>query len=228
MNSQKALPLSLLALSTLMAAASPAFAATAPALGTAAKFALLSAAPTSHGAVTCTDGNIRGNIGSTGARPAVVMTRCPITGQIIAPVTPQVVLDFNRAYTALSSNRCEHLLTGTLAGVVLPPGVYCFTAAAVLTGTVTLNGPATGVWIFLVNGDLTGNTFTTSMAGYGKACNVYWSPSGASTMTDSNFKGNVLAGQAATFTRGTFTGRALAKAGVTATKLPVVGCANLF
>jgi hypothetical protein len=43
-------------------------------------------------------------------------------------------------------------------------------------------------------------------------------------MTDSQFVGTVLAGQAVTLTRGTFNGDALAKAAVTLTGTTVTGC----
>ncbi len=62
------------------------------------------------------------------------------------------------------------------------------------------------------------------MAGRAKACNVYWESSGATTMTTSNVKGNVFAGQAITMTGGSFVGRALAKKAVTMTDLAATGC----
>lgn len=201
----------------------PAVAPNPPALGTASSFAVLSAATQFRGAVTCTDASIVGTIGSTGFLPAVVKTRCAHTGSTIAPVSSQVQTDSNSARLSLQRNRCQKLLSGTLAGIILPPGVYCFPAAAALTGTLTLSGPANGVWIFLVNGDLTGDNFSTVMAG-GQACNVWWGPSGATTMTTSNLKGNVLAGQAITLTGGSFIGRAFAKQAVTMTGVAANGC----
>jgi hypothetical protein len=214
----------LIGIAALLGGASTALAAGAPTLGSATHFGVLSAATLHRGAVTCTDSSVIGDIGNSGYAPAVVNTRCSIAGSIIAPVTAQVLIDFNRAYTALQSNRCQRILTGTQAGIILAPGVYCFDAAATVTGTLTLNGPSTGVWIFLVNGDLTGNTFTTLMAGGGQACNVYWGSSGATTMTDSNLKGTVLAGQAVTLTRGSFIGRAFAKKAVTVTNMATNSC----
>ncbi len=43
-----------------------ALAATAPGLGSASNFAVLSAAPGGGGAVTCTNGTITGDVGSSG------------------------------------------------------------------------------------------------------------------------------------------------------------------
>jgi hypothetical protein len=128
-------------------------------------------------------------------------------------------------------------LTGTLAGVTLTPGVYCFDAAATLTGTLTLKGPAKGIWIFKVGtsgtGALTGTDFSVVMAGGGQACNVYWWVAQAATMTTSNFLGTILAGADITVTGGTFSGDTLAggtgttsvpTGAVTLTGVALVGC----
>jgi hypothetical protein len=204
--------------------ATSAFAYVAPNLRSTASYLVLSTEANGLGAVTCTDSTIDGKVGSTGARPAVVETRCSISGSIIAPVPRGVATDFKLAYDEMAHNRCQTILTGTQAGAVLAPGVYCFDASAVVTGTLTLNGNPRGVWIFLVNGDLTGNDFSVVMAGGGKACNVYWAPSGATTMTTSNAKGNFLSLQAVTLTGGSFEGRAFAGKAATLTNTAAIGC----
>src|SRR5437868_7224865 len=71
--------------------ASPASAYTAPYLGSAARYSVLSIEDGSRGAVTCTDSTIAGIVGSSGARPAVVQTRCSISGGVVAPVTQRVI-----------------------------------------------------------------------------------------------------------------------------------------
>ena len=204
--------------------ASSAFAYTAPSLGTAVRYTVLSVEAGGRGAVTCTDSTIAGMVGSSGARPAVVETRCSISGGVVAPVALRVGYDVNTAYVAMNRNACQVILTGTQAGAILSPGVYCFDAAAALTGTLTLTGPATGVWIFLVNGDLTGNNFSMVMAGSAKACNVYWATDGATTMTTSNAKGTFIAKQAITLTGGSFNGRAFATKGATVTNNAATSC----
>ena len=187
-------------------------------------FTVLSAAAGSLGAVTCTDSTIMGNVGSSGALPAVVQTRCSISGHVVAPVTSSVLAEFNNHFDGIRNRTCQKQLAGTLAGVTLTPGVYCFPAAAALTGTLTLNGPANGVWVIQVNGSLTGNSFSMVMAGGGKPCNVYLESSAATTMTTSNAKGNIFSGEAITLTGGTFVGRAFAKKAVTMTGIAVTGC----
>ena len=112
------------------------------------------------------------------------------------------------------------------------PGVYCFDAAATSTGHVlTLNGSSTDTWIFKIGtlgtGALTGTNFSVvTPSGAPPPCNnVFWWVAQAATMTDSQFVGTILAGDAITVTRGTFNGDALAKAAVTTTGTTVSACA---
>ena len=227
-NINKLLAACLLTSSMLLGVTPVVTAAEAPSLGDASEFAVLSAASGVGGAVTCTDSTIDGNVGSSGFPASVVQTGCAITGAIVAPVSAQVLTDFNNEYDALAAIACDEVLTGTLADVTLTPGVYCFDAAATVTGTLTLDGSSTDVWIFKVGtsgtGALTGTDFSVVMANGASACNVYWWVAQAATMTTSNFKGTILAGAAITMTGGTFAGRALAKAAVTLTGVATTGC----
>ena len=222
----KYLSAGLIGIATLVGAV-PMVSAAPPALGMLTRYAVLSATPGTGGAVTCTDASVNGNVGNSGARSAVTWTRCHTTGTITAPVRLQVLADFNRVYVGLGATPCTRILTGTLAGVRLAPGTYCFNSTAALTGTLTLAGTSTGVWTFLVHGDLTGKSFSVVMANGARPCNVYWSPTGATTMTTSNLKGNVVAGKAITLTGGSFVGRALALRAVTLTGVAVTGCPTI-
>jgi hypothetical protein len=170
-------------------------------------------------------------VGSSGGPASVVNTGCTINGAIVAPVSAQVLADFNSAYDGLAGQPCDQFLTGTLAGVTLTPGVYCFAAAATLTGTLTLSGPADATWLFKIGtsgtGALTGTDFKVVMSGGADPCNVTWWVAEAATMTTSNFIGTILAGAGITVTSGsvgTFNGRALAKAAVTITGGSLTGC----
>lgn len=169
--------------------------------------------------VTCTDSTSSAGVGSSGGVASLVQTGCTITGTVTTPVSAQVVTDVNSAYDAVAGVACDQTLTGALAGITLTPGVYCFDAAAALTGTLTLDGPADGIWIFKIGtsgtGALTGASFSVAMANGASGCNVYWRVAEGATMTTSNFKGTILGGAAITVTGGSFSGRALAKAGVT-------------
>ena len=227
---QKCLPACIAA---LLACASPAFAAaSAPTLGAAADFAVLSAAPGGLGAVTCTDSTITGVVGSSGPPASVTQTSCTITGGVVAPVSAGALAAFNGAYDALAGQSCDSFLTGTLADVTLTPGVYCFAAAAALTGTLTLSGGSSDTWLFKVGtsgtGALTGTNFSVVTASGASACNVTWWVAEAATMTTSSFKGTILAGADITGTgvapTSPFEGRALAKAGVSLTNVAFLGC----
>jgi hypothetical protein len=206
-----------------------ALAQTAPSPATVESFAVLGGT-----AVTCTDSVVTGDVG-VALSTAFTNTGCTIAGNIHAGdvVAAQAYSDFLLAYADLAAKPCGTFLTGTLAGQRLAPGVYCFDAAATLTGQLTLDGPSDGIWIFKIGtfgtGALTGTSFSVVMADGGQACNVYWQVAEAATMTDSVFQGNILAGAAVTITRGSLVGRALAKdAAVTMTGTNVHGsCAPL-
>ena len=181
-------------------------------------------------AVTCTDSTINGDVGSGLTGSAITQTNCTVNGTVHQGDATAMAAynDFLSAYDALALVQCDQYLTGTLAGVTLAPGVYCFDAAATLTGQLTLDGPANGVWIFKIGtsgtGALTGTNFSVVMSGGGQACNVYWWVAEAATMTTSNFQGTILAGMATTFTGGSLIGRDLAKAAATLTGVTVSAC----
>jgi len=187
-------------------------------------------------AVTCTDGSIIGDVGTFQAKPtgSVTLTSCPVTGTVHVGdgVAKQAFNAFVAAYDALAPQvgQCDptHTLTGTLAGITLTPGTYCFDAAATLTGTLTLNGG--GAYTFLVSGALTGTSFNVVLANGAQACDVTWLTTAGATMTDSRFIGTILAAGAITLTRGTFDGNAWAGASgvgdVTITGTAVTGCAG--
>ena len=122
-----------------------ALAATAPDLGTADSFAVLGGT-----AVTLTASAVAGDVGSGFPFPgsAVTLTGSTVTGTVHEgdAVAIAAYADFLSAYDALADvTSYDETLAGTLAGVTLSPGVYCFPAAAALTGTLTLDGPADGV-----------------------------------------------------------------------------------
>jgi hypothetical protein len=184
-------------------------------------------------AVTCTDSTVTGDVGVYPGT-AVTQTNCTITGTVHAGDTAAAAAytSFLSAYDALALVPCDQVLT-TLDGQILSPGVYCFDAAATSTGGVlTLNGPSTGTWLFKIGtlgtGALTGTNFSVVMAdGTPVPCDsVTWWVAQAATLTDSNFVGTILAGDAITITGGTFSGNAFAKAAVTMTGTTFVGCGS--
>jgi hypothetical protein len=198
-------------------------------------------------AVTCSLGSITpGDVGTFQAAgdapPGTITASCiPVTspGTVHAPgdaATKTAYNNFLAAYIARTPQPgdCDatHTLTGSLAGVTLAPGVWCFSAGAALTGTLTLNGPSTGIWLFKIGtngtGGLTTTNFTVIMAGAALACNVTWWVRDAASMTDSFLKGTVMAGTGVTVTNGTFNGNMWAGASgtgdATETGAAITGC----
>jgi len=187
-----------------------------------------------NAAVTCTDGAITGNVGTFLADPVGSLTRtgCPLAGevQIGGSAAQHAFNDFLGTYASLTPQLGDvcTTLTGTLDGVILAPGDYCFDVAATVTGVLTLNGPSSGIWNIKVGtsgtGALTGTGFNVVMAGGGTGCNVTWWVADAATLTGSDFKGHLLAGVAITLTGGTFNGHAWSRSDVTTTGTVVAGC----
>jgi hypothetical protein len=184
-------------------------------------------------AVACTSGSIDGDVGTFQASPTGSFTpvNCPVTNgtaQVGTLASKQAYNDFVAAYDAFKTQPCGTVLTGTLAGVTLPPGIYCFDNAATLTGTLTLNGPSTGVWLFKVGtsgvGALTATNFSVVLAGGASACNVTWWTEDAGTMTDTNMRGAILAGGDITSTRGTLHGNLWSQGDVTITGTALSAC----
>jgi len=187
--------------------------------------------------VTCTGGSVVGDVGtSPGSAVPYTNTGCTIAGAS-PPATDQAAAqarsDFLSAYAAFqyqsTTGTCTPI-SGSLAASDLAPGVYCVDSVA-KTGVLTLTGPADGVWIFLINGALTGTNFSVTMAGGGQPCNVFWVPSLAATLTTSALKGNILAGDdiggSITLTGGTLAGQASANVALTMTGVSVIGCQAL-
>jgi hypothetical protein len=235
---QRYLSTCLLAGAALLGGMSPAGATVAPTLGAASNFAVLSAAPGGTGAVTCTNSSISADVGSSGLPASVTQTGCAIAGAIIAPVSTQVLVDFNAAYDQYATIPCTASLNAAYTGaaLTLAPGVYCSAAAVTFTNTtLTLDGQgdANAVWIFKIGtggtGALTGTNFSVVMSNGGQPCNVYWWVAQAATMTTSAFQGTILAGAAITMTglagsTTPFNGDALAKAAITLTDVTVTAC----
>ena len=159
MKNQKCLSTSLIALAVFLSVPlQGAWGANAPSLGAASNFAVLSAAPNAGGAVTCTRSTINGDVGSSGSMALIDQTGCTINGAVIAPVSAQVITDFNNAYNQYAAIQCTDLLNSAYTDVALTltPGVYCSAAAVTFTNsTLTLDGQgnANATWIFKIGTD---------------------------------------------------------------------------
>ncbi len=215
----------------LLVGTSAGAAAVAPALGQAGSFAVLGNATVGSTGPSVISGDIGVFPGATltGFPPAVQSSGLQYVGNVTAQNAEQ---DAMAAYTALSGQPCDANLTGQdLGGMHLFAGVYCFSASATLTGTLTLDaqGDANAVFIFR-----TGSTLITAagaavqVIGGGSNCNVFWQVGSSATLgTTTAFAGNILALVSITVTTGaSVAGRVLALNGaVTLDSNPVAICA---
>jgi hypothetical protein len=196
--------------------------ATTPDLQTAAQFGVLA----STGVTNVDSGTtIRGSVGSAPASPSVTgLTPVMVTGGTLYTtanaVTGQAQTDATAAYGTAAAAPCPatNNLTGQdLGGLSLTSGasnVYCFTSSAGLTGTLTLSGGPSDVFIFKIGSTLiTGTNSKVSLIGV-SPCNVFWQVGSSATIQVNNdFVGNILALTSITLNGGTLTGRALANTG---------------
>jgi len=195
-----------------------AYAANSPGLGTATSYSILAgSAVTNTGATT-----ISGDVGISpgiGVPPHYSGFGTVTLGGSIHDgdsAALQAQADTAAAFTDLGSQTCDTTYAGTqdLVGLSLVPGVYCADAFE-LTGTLTLNGADTGVWIFKSASSIvtTGSTANIVFTGGGQPCNVWWRAVSSATFdVSSSFAGNVLADTSITFATGaSLNGRALAR-----------------
>ncbi len=213
-HARTAVPLVLLILALLVPGA--AGAATAPTLGTALSFAVLGGSTVTNTGPSAIGGDLGVSPGSavTGFPPGVLTGG---TMHVTDSVASQAQSDVTTAYNALAGQSCDTTLTGQdLGGLKLTTGVYCFAAAAQLTGTLTLDaqGNAGAVFIFQIGTTLTtASNATVQIINGGSPCNVYWQVGSSATLgTTTTFVGNILALASISLTTGTtVSGRALAR-----------------
>jgi type VI secretion system secreted protein VgrG len=221
--------LTILGITAVLLTPSPAFAQIP--LGTAQSFAVLGGSTVTNTGATSITGDLGVSPGSsvTGFPPGIVTG-----GSIHAAdaVAAQAQSDLTTAYNTAVGTPCTVDLTGqNLGGLVLTPGVYCFTSSAALTGTLTLDfqGNPNAAFLFKI-----GSTLTTASASNvllinngGATCppNVNWQVGSSATLgTGSTFVGNILALTSITMTTGTnLRGRALARNGAVTLDSNTVG-----
>lgn len=182
------------------------FSQSAPSLGSAASYVLFTEAGqfTSTSPLTIVIGNVGNQTGAVSAFPPGFLSGNKHFGDAVAD---QVSSDITSAYVALSATACgvPHAV-GFGNNETLSPGVYCATGASTLTGNLTLDagGNANAVFIIKVNG-----AFSTALGAQiillngASSCRVFWQVNGPVTLTNTAFKGILLANGAATLTNGT-------------------------
>ncbi len=183
-------------------------------LGSAAQFTIL-------GGSTVSNTGLSTIIGEVGVSPGLALVGIPAGTVVHAGdgVAAQAQADTTVAYNYLAGLPCGTELTGTdLGGMVLPPGVYCFSSSAGLTGTLVLDGQGQPdpMFVFQVATSLvTANVAAVTMTNGARPCNVWWQTGSSATVgLATAFAGNIISLASITLNTGaTLNGRALARTG---------------
>lgn len=215
----------------LLCGGSPAAAQTAPPLGTTTTFAVLGGS-----AVTNTGSSVL--TGDLGVWPGLSITGFPpgtVTGttHLGDAVAQQAQSDLTTAYNDLAGQACGTDLTSQdLGGMTLPPGVYCFSTSAQLTGTLTLDaqGDPGAIFIFQIGSTLTtASSSVVQLINGGSSCNVFWQVGSSATLgTTTTLAGSILALQSITLTTSaSVSGQLLARNGAVTLDTGTVGVCAL-
>lgn len=199
-----------------LAAAPIAQAATTPGLGMATTYGVLSNTYTN----TVIGTTINGDVGFT-TGPAVAPAGTHTNYGSGAPYAT-AGSDQNAALVALSAQPCDFVFGSatdlSLLSQPLSPGVYCINGATSIgTGGITLT--AGGTYIFRTVGALTSVANATVNLGGASACDVFWTPTAATTLgANTNFAGTIIGDAGITLGANTiWNGRALAFGGTITT-----------
>jgi len=222
-STNKAPILAVLAVSCALGLVAPitVFAATTPSLGAATTYGVLSNTYTNTVAGT----TINGDVGFT-TPPAVVPAGIHTNYGSAAPYATAGI-DQGNALTTLAAEPCTFTfapgaidlstdITHGPVGVYLP-GVYCSTGAMNIGGPLTLSG--TGTFIFRPDGALTSTAGAVVTLASASACDVFWTPSSATTLgANTTFAGTLIGDAGATLgANTTWLGRSLAFGGTVTT-----------
>ncbi len=191
-------------------------------LGAACSFGILAGSTVTNTSTTAAPTNVSGDVGVWAGTAIVGFPPGNLTGVLHAgdsvAMTAQGAL--TTAYNNAAGAAGGAVLPADIGGLTLAPGVYKTTSAQPsvgITGNLTLNGPASGVWIFQVVSTLTtaaGNS-QVIMAGGATSHNVFWQIGSSATLgTNTTIAGTIMASQSISLSSGaTLNGRALASIG---------------
>jgi hypothetical protein len=191
---------------------------TAPGLGTASSYAVLSGSAVTNIGSTTIGGDV-------GVSPGTAVTGFPpgiVTGGTIHSADTNAAAaqaSLGTAYDALAAAPCTNDITGQdLGGLTLVAGVYCSTSPVQLTGQLTLNaqGDSAAVFIFKSASELTtASGSSVLMTNGGTDCNVFWKVNTSAVLgSTTKFVGNILALTSISLATGaSVSGRTLARNG---------------
>lgn len=194
-------------------------------LGAACGFGVLAGSTVTNTGTTTINGNLGLDPGSsvTGAPTVTGVSHINDAAAIAAKV--DLALAYTEAETATNATN----MSGTdLGGLTLTPGVYEFDSSALITGTLTLDGP--GVYIFQIGSTLTTDGGTDVLLINGATADtVFWQVGSSATLgTNSTFEGILMALASITIDGGTVNGALMAQTGAVTfsagTVVNYIGC----
>ncbi|HEX8612216.1 MAG TPA: ice-binding family protein [Telluria sp.] len=163
------------------------------ALGSARDFAVLARTTITNnfGGTTLVTGNVGGPVQNVEPPQALGYINVKSGFELSRPfedLQTAVINGNNRPCTVLSDTGID------LGGLVLQPGVYCYSGAINLTGKLTLNG--NGPFIFRAkSGFTTAANSTIELTNGASHSNLFWIPVGETNLgAKSAFQGTILAG----------------------------------
>ena len=178
-----------------------AYAAGTPvALGSAGTYSVLAATGVTNTGAT----SVQGDLGVSPSNSVVGFPPGTIGGALHEQDTAaaQAQTDLQTAYADAANRTPNASFAGDLNGRTFDAGVYNTTAAAALTGTVTLDGQGNPAAVFIFQIGAALNTAASSqvvLINNAQASNVFWQVAGAAgTGASSSFSGTIMAAGAIT------------------------------
>ena len=165
-------------------------------LGTASSFAVLAASTVTNTGPSIVTGDLGLSPGSavTGFPPGIVVGTIHVADAVAAQAQADATIAYNMAAGPAATTN----LTGQdLGGLTLTPGVYVFSSAAQLTGTLTLDaqGDPNAAFIFQIGSTLlTASASSVVLINGASPCNVFFQVGSSATLgTGTNFAGTIVA-----------------------------------
>ena len=186
--------------------------AVAPSLGTASTFSALGVTLTADGS----GATISGDLGAT--TKTGIWTHAG-GSDYLGAAAAGAISDATNAWNTMGST--GGTAWDPAADFSPAPGLYTRSGDATFSGTLTLNGSATDVWIFQINSSLT-FTGTVNFTGGAQPCHVFWRIASDATINsggvDTKFAGTLIANGNVSLVGGpTVDGRIMALTGTLST-----------